>query len=400
MSSLGISILIFAAAAILAVVGVNLLQALGRRRRLSAARPKSEGEADTRSPGGRPEPDATGARPASVPGRVSRREPRLGDVAVPEGADPAFEPAGEPDAGDFGAAGSLEAAAPGDDRPSGLPESASAGERGAGHPAAPAGGPVLSPTCDCIVALPLDAPVSGERLVAVTQGVRRAGSKPILADGVPAGAFGEDAAAPLAAGVAYRVLRVGVLLANRHGPLNAMEYTEFVAAVQAVADQLSTLADTPDMADVIARARDLDATCAQLDAQIGLNVDSPEPLGPAQVAALAAELDLVDRGGHRHARLGPGGELVFTMSLTDSPQRLGFLLDVPRTAESLEGWIAMLDCAQAAASRLSGRVVDDAGKAIPLDALDTISRQLTQRYASLDAIGLPAGSPLALRVFN
>src|SRR5690606_10758538 len=119
-----------------------------------------------------------------------------------------------------------------------------------------------------------------------------------------------------------------------------------------------------DMAEVIARARDLDATCAQLDAQIGLNVDSPEPLGPPQLDALATRVGLVDRGGHRHARLGPNGELVFTMSLDDSPQRLGFLLDVPRTARSLDAWSAMVDCAREVAATLSGRVVDDNGRPI------------------------------------
>ncbi|MFP5406688.1 MAG: cell division protein ZipA C-terminal FtsZ-binding domain-containing protein, partial [Gammaproteobacteria bacterium] len=228
--------------------------------------------------------------------------------------------------------------------------------------------------------------------------------KPILADGIPADARNTDAqeveARALAAGVAYRALRMGVLLANRQGPLNAMEYTDFVSAVQSVADPLSSLADIPEMADTIARARDLDATCAQLDAQIGLNVDSPEPLGPAQAGALAADLGLVDRGGHRHVRLGPNGELVFTMSLTGSPQRLGFLLDVPRTAEALDGFAAMVSCAQDAAARLSGQLADDSGRPISNEALGTISRQLRQRYESLEAIGLSAGSPLAMRVFN
>ena len=387
MSSLGISILILAVSAIVAVVAVNLAQALGRRKRLAAARARGEGDKARERNGEAPaEPAASGDAPAAVPkgSRADRLEPRLGDVDAPGGEEPGFstdQDEGEPP-GPAGEPGQRRGAAPG----------------AAARMPAPA--PVLSPTCDCIVVLPLETPVAGERLIAATQGVRRAGGKPILVDALPVGFSSEEDAVPLAAGLAFRGLRMGVLLANRHGPLNAMEYSEFVAAAQAVADHLATLADTPDMADVIARARDLDATCAQLDAQIGLNVDVPEALGPAQVAALAVELGMVDRGGHRHARLGPGGELVFTMSLTDSPQRLGFLLDVPRTAEALEGWSTMLDCARDVAARLSGRVVDDAGRPIPLESLDTIARQLAQRYASLDAIGLPAGSPLALRVFN
>lgn len=414
MSSLVVSILILAVSAVLAVAAVNLAQALARRRRQAAARPKS-GQGGQRKAGetveavlAEPADEALDPERAPRPPAVrgSRREPRLGEVDFDALEEPEFEASDAPlAAGQSGPRaapmpdGSAPARAPGGSAaPVGAAGAAGApGSASAGAQAAP---PLLSPLCDCIVVLPLERPLAGERLIAATQGVRRAGGKPILFDGVPAEAAIDDQAVALSAGRAYRALRIGVLLANRHGPLNAMEYSEFVAAAQSVAEQLATLADTPDMADAIARARDLDATCAQLDAQIGLNVDSPEPLGPQQVAALAAEFGLVDRGGHRHARLGPLGELVFTMSLTDSPQRLGFLLDVPRTAESLEGWSGMIDCAQDVALRLSGKVVDDAGRQIPLESLDTIARQLTQRYASLDAIGIPAGSPLALRVFN
>jgi len=385
MSSLGISILILAVSALISVVVVNLLQARGRRRRLSAMLPKTaEGAtahedrseaADVADEPVTSQPAALRSAPGAVRGggasRGARLEPRLGDVAMPGSDDREF---------------SVQAAVP-------PVRQAPVAATGA------AGGPLLSPVCDCIVTLALDAPVGGERLIGLTKGIRRAGAKPMLVDGVPAGA-GDDEVCALAPGVSYRLLRIGVLLANRHGPLNAMEYSEFVSAVQTVADQLSALADTPDMADAIALARDLDSTCAQLDAQIGLNVESPEPLGPAQLSALAAELGLVERGGHRHARLGPDGELVFTMLLDDSPQRVCFLLDVPRTAEAHDGWAAMLDCAQEAAARLSGKLVDDGGRPIPLESLGTIGRQLAQRYQSLEAIGLPAGSALALRVFN
>lgn len=498
MSSLSISVLILALAAIVAVAAVNLVQAFGWRKRLSQRRSRLRA-ADPETPAADPietpvaaPPTAGGfSRQASSPPRAVRREPRLGEVAadstsaegghtVPSedhaggSARPAVASAAtaqpwndnvmaEPVAGDDvsrssaidtdtdtdtdtdryvdrytdrtrgegangfigteGAEGTdstdgadrtgekLRAAAqaPAPGARSQAQESsprADASRFDARAPVREADCAVLSPLCDCIVTLPLDRPVPGERLLALTQGIRRAGAKPILADGIPAGlpvaqsGHSEPEARSLATGMAYRALRMGVLLANRHGPLNAMEFSDFVSAVQSVADQLSSLADPPDMADAIARARDLDATCAQLDAQIGLNVDSPEPLGAAQVGALAADLGLVDRGGHRHVRLGSNGELVFTMSLTGSPQRLGFLLDVPRSSEVLGGFAAMTGCAQDAAVRLSGQVTDDSGRAISEEALGTIARQLRQRYESLDAIGLAAGSPLAMRVFS
>lgn len=441
MSSLTISILILAVSAIVAVVAVNIGQALGRRRRLAGSRALA---ADPGNAVAGSEADAASvaeaaAAPAAVPGngtgngtgrhaavRGPRREPRLGEFSDPgDPEEPSFSTTGEEDGAgvtarteaqraSLGAAAGTEGTPrTGPARPMSPAGAAGAEGEGASVPAAagtldrsvglrqavPPAAPLLSPICDCIVTLPLDNPVRGERLIALTQGIRRAGGKPILVDGVPVGASEEDAVA-LVPGSSYWALRIGVLLANRSGPLNAMEYSDFVSSVQSVADQLGALADTPDMADAIARARDLDATCAQLDAQIGLNVDLPEPLGPAQVNELAAALRLVERGGHRFAWLGPSGEVIFTMALGDSPQRLGFLLDVPRTAESLDAWAAMLDCAQKVAGHFGGRLVDDGGRPIQLESLGTISRQLMQRYESLEALGLAAGSPLALRVFN
>ena len=173
-----------------------------------------------------------------------------------------------------------------------------------------------------------------------------------------------------------------------------------MAAVQRIADALGALPDTPDMGEIISRARDLDATCAQLDAQIGLNVDAPEPLSPAQWGALAREAGLLERGSHRYVKSGPQGEVVFTMSAADPANRVSFLLDVPRSDRHLDGWSGMLACAQHIAASVNGRVVDDGGRQIPAEALATISRQLSQRYESLAAIGVPAGSPLAMRVFN
>jgi hypothetical protein len=238
--------------------------------------------------------------------------------------------------------------------------------------------------------------------------MRRAGSKPVLVEALPAdapGASSEDEPDPSAwqqpvPGRQYVALRAGVLLANRHGPLNAMEFSEFVTAVQSLADQLSVLADTPDMASVLARARDLDEVCANLDAQLGIAVEAPEVLGLSDLASLAAECGCVERGNNRYARLGPGGEVLFSLALADAPNRLQLLLDVPRAPASLEPWRAMVTCGKQCARRLGGPLVDDAGRPLPDTHIARIDEQIAQRYASLEDAGFPAGSSLALRVFN
>jgi hypothetical protein len=364
MSSLEISLILLATVAIIATIAYNVW--VGRRR---AARP-------TRAEGGaRVEPGLREGGAGEQGG--GRDEPSLG--AEGQGAESAG--AGQQDGVEGGA--------------------------GVRAPAA------LSPIADCIVELALQTPMTGDRLIQLTRGIRRAGSKPVLIEALPAAASAlapeaatadplHDASGwqPLAPGQQYAALRVGVLLANRHGPLNAMEFSEFVTAVQSLADQLSVLADTPDMASALARARDLDEVCANLDAQLGIAVEAPDALGLADLASLAAACACVERGNNRYARLGPGGEVLFSLALADAPNRLQLLLDVPRAPASLEPWQAMVECGKQCAHSLGGPLVDDAGRPLPDAHIARIDEQIAQRYASLEDAGFPAGSALALRVFN
>ncbi|HVL58832.1 MAG TPA: cell division protein ZipA C-terminal FtsZ-binding domain-containing protein, partial [Burkholderiaceae bacterium] len=255
---------------------------------------------------------------------------------------------------------------------------------------------VLSEHTDCIVEFELAGPLPGERVVSLAGAIRRAGSKP-LAFEIDDGS-GEWRAA--GAEDTVRRLRAGVLMANRHGPLNAMEFTDFVATMRAVAAQLGATVGAPEMGPVLERARALDAECAELDAQIVLNVDTPAPLTPAQFATLARELGLDERGNNRYAALTRDGELLYSLALGERSNQLTLLLDLPRAPAEAGPWTAMVECARRCADRVGGRLVDDAGRALTAPAIERVERQLSQRYKSLAQAGLRAGSPLALRVFN
>ena len=61
-------------------------------------------------------------------------------------------------------------------------------------------------------------------------------------------------------------------LANRTGALNEIEYSEFVQKVQAFAEAIGAMADFPDMLEVVARARELDAFAGQHDAQLAVHL--------------------------------------------------------------------------------------------------------------------------------
>ena len=285
---------------------------------------------------------------------------------------------------------------------------------------------VLDAYTDCIVEFALPAAIAAERLAALGHRLRRVGSKPVtLEAGSEAGqsavrnalTVGVVEATPGPQGEAadpsggiewrvpvpgqhYRKVRIGALLANRSGPMNAMEFSEFVAGVQAIADHLNVLADTPDMNAVLARARALDDLCASLDAQMGLGVEAQGPLGLEDLAGLAAQAGCVERGNNRYARLAEGGEVLFSLALSDAPNRLSLLLDVPRAPAAAAPWAEMLACARLCADRLGGRIVDDAGRPLNEAHLTAIEQQVAQRYQALDDAGFAAGSALALRLFN
>jgi hypothetical protein len=256
--------------------------------------------------------------------------------------------------------------------------------------------PSLDPRLDAIVDMDALNTVAGNRLVTLSGTLRRAGSKPLL---VEADA-GDGRWSPPHRGGAYLRIRVGVLLANRHGPLNAMEFGEFTNAVQALARHAGVEATAPSMQSVLERARALDVACVDLDAQIGLSIETPGALSPAELAGIGAHLGLVERGNIRFAALGSAGEVLFSLALGDRPNLLTLLLDVPRAPEREEPWPKMLACARQCAAFTRGRLVDDAGRPLTDPATSAVMRDLRQQYRLLEDAGLTAGSPAALRVFN
>ncbi|MEN9774317.1 MAG: hypothetical protein RL322_1387 [Pseudomonadota bacterium] len=295
------------------------------------------------------------------------------------------------------------ASAPPQSVPSSLPSIRSV-TQAAQRPLAPAAlaEGLLSPATDCIIELACAGIVQGEKLVPLAQTFRRCGTKPVLFE-VPvlvAEGAGERLWRAPRLDDRCRALRIGILLDNRSGPLNAMEFSEFIARVQEIADRLGARFDAPTLSEVLQAARRLDADCAQLDWTAGLNVDAAELLGPAQLAALASPLVITERGSNRYARLDEFGDPVFSVFLGERPNRLTFLLDLPRVEGPIEAWDQMVECAWIAARRLPGRLVDDSGKALTERFLDNISSQVRQRALALEAVGLRAGSAAARRVFN
>ena len=263
------------------------------------------------------------------------------------------------------------------------------------------GDPVLDPRVECVVILMFQHALPGDRLIAAAHLLRRAGSKPVTQDACPANdlPLGTQWEPPRASR-SYRALRAGVLLANRNGPLNGVDFSEFLEGLEALALHFDAQYSKPEMAEALLRARELDAFCASQDAQLMIHVDTSVSLHQADLAQVAAENGLVERGNGRWVALESKGSTLYSLSLGDRPNRISLLLDLPRTVLEEDPWGAMVDCARRLVARLGGKLVDDSAQALGPNQLELIRTQLEQRASTLVAADIKPGSALALRLFN
>jgi FtsZ-interacting cell division protein ZipA len=269
---------------------------------------------------------------------------------------------------------------------------------------------VVDRRIDCIVPIRLGAPVAGERVIPFAQRLRRAGSKPVHIEGKPEGGDGWEL---LQSGVRYEELRAAAQLANRNGPLNELEFSEFVTGVQQFADALDAAPEFPDMMETVAMARELDGFAAQCDAQLSINVMSDgAPWSANYVQAVAAQDGLLlSRDGTRFVKLDAKQSPVFMLQFGDTNflrddltykggELITLILDVPVADEDILPFRLMCDYAKSLAERIGGRVVDDQRRPLPESVLQSIDKQLMTLYAKLEQAGIPAGSPATRRLFS
>ncbi|MDO4683740.1 MAG: cell division protein ZipA C-terminal FtsZ-binding domain-containing protein [Lautropia sp.] len=240
------------------------------------------------------------------------------------------------------------------------------------------------------------APVNTDRLIALTSSLRHVGSKPVRIEVERLGGHWST----LAAGDKAVRMRCSLLLANRQGPLNAVELSDFNATIESLAVQLQAPCTIPDMAPILRNARDLDALAARLDTQIEVIVELSESPDPGRLAAIARQQGLSDRGHGRYEAFADSGDSLFALALSKTRDQIVFVLDVPRTAEHHEAWQGMVACASSFAQALGGRLIDSAGRGLSVGMIEMVARQLSRRYLELAQAGLAAGQPATLRVFH
>jgi hypothetical protein len=322
-------------------------------------------------------------RPAAAPrgeDAVARREPTMG--------------------GDAPAASELD-----------LPPAAAAA-RADGRPTIARRAIRLDPLIDAIAAISIESPVFGEGVLPHVPGSNRAGTKPFYIEGLNS-ETGEWES--IASATRYGEFQAGVQLANRNGPLNEIEFSEFVQKVEAFAQAIGAATDVPDMLEAVARGRELDAFATEHDAQL---------VALLRANSVAWSVGFLQQCAARHGFV-PGvvpGRLVLPSAeegappvlvlsfdaqaaLAEDPGRaavreLALGLDVAQTAEEAEPFQAWHGAARALAEELDAAIVDDQGQPITLHAFSAIHAELAHLYERLAAQDLAAGSPEARRLFS
>jgi hypothetical protein len=273
-------------------------------------------------------------------------------------------------------------------------------------------GPRIDALIDAIVPLRVESPVSGEFVLAHAPSTRRAGSKPFLLEGLNA-ETGEWE--PVASGRRYGELQAGVQLANRSGALNEIEYSEFAQTLQAFAENTGAMIDLPDMLEVAARAKELDAFAGVHDAQLTVTLRADGAAwSPGYLQQVAGRHGFVP-GAVSGRLVMPSGEdhapalLMLTFdaraALSDEPELAAvrsatLSLDVPQTPEAAEPFAAWQQAARKLADDMGATLVDEQGHAVTLHAFSAIGHELAQMYRALEARDLAAGSPSARRLFS
>ena len=272
--------------------------------------------------------------------------------------------------------------------------------------------PSLDALIDVIAAVEIDTPIFGDAALAALPATRRVGSKLFSVEGL-------NAASGLweqpRHGQRYSAFQSGVQLANRTGPLNEIEFSEFVTKTQSFADAINAAPEFPDMLEEVARARELDSFASAHDAQLSFTLKATKAAwSPGYVQQNAARLGFI--AGVLPGRMvvpSPTAGLPPILGLTFDSQaamsedptqsaiyELTLSLDVPQVDRKEEPYARMIQTAYELARVMDGAISDDNGQPLSETAIGAIARDLLALYDTLDARDLSAGSPQARRLFS
>jgi len=359
MSDLQLALIALGAAFVAAVAGFNALQERRARRRAEAAFRGTHPDTLMDPAAGRREPVL-----GELPGE-EREEPSLGAI------DEVMPPAGEP-------------AQAVDDSPAAA----------------------VSGRIDTIALVLADEPVAREQLEPLLDALE-AHATPVHVEGLVDEHWMPVEESPRDA---WRELRAGLQLASRAGPVAEEEIAAFNETVAGFAASINAVSQRESPAAAAVRSRELDRFCAEADIEVAVNVvgRAGATFALPRVKALALENGFAETGSGHFERRAPDGTVAMTLRVADGEQRrdagyataLSFALDVPHVADPVAALDDMGRVAEAFGLALDGELVDDERRPLGASGFAAIRRSLEAVAHRMEAHGIPAGGPLARRLFS
>jgi hypothetical protein len=208
-------------------------------------------------------------------------------------------------------------------------------------------------------------------------------------------------------------VRACLQLVDRRGVVTKQDVIVFQSAVARCAASVPASANIPEAEPALVRARELDSFCEEVDVAVGINLVAPRgrPFLGTRLRGLAEAAGFRLAEG-AFAYPDAQGGVRFTLENQEPTRLLGealrnlqtsgvtLLLDVPRLADGVAAFDEMVAVGRQLAQSLGGTLVDDNSVPVSENGLEQIRNQLRAIYARMQAQGIPAGSPLALRLFS
>ncbi|HET6756354.1 MAG TPA: cell division protein ZipA C-terminal FtsZ-binding domain-containing protein [Burkholderiales bacterium] len=266
------------------------------------------------------------------------------------------------------------------------------------------------PSLDYVVRIQLDRPHPASALSPLVAHLRQL-KKPVRIAGLnsASGKWEE-----LRGSASYKELSVGLQLADRSGPASDTDISRFSEMLRRAAGSLKARAHCPPLHQALANAIELDQFCADVDVTIGLNIIArrSQPFAVSRVAALAEAIGFTLAANGNFEFNAEDGSVVFSLCDQEgaaftggrmngvSTRGVTLLLDVPRVAEGLPAFEAMVTLANDLCEPLDGVLVDDNGKPLNERGIENIRAQLRDIYDRMQARQISAGSARARRLFS
>lgn len=274
---------------------------------------------------------------------------------------------------------------------------------------APSSGQILTESLDFIIPIETPEEVSGAALLDAAGSALDRCPRSVHLEGFDEGLSTWELLNP---DRRYSKMRAGLQLVDRRGPADAEELATFANAVEGAAGSLGALATMPDPAPALARARELDHFCGEVDIRIAVHVVTdaqPFPGAEVDIIARAAGFELDESEGKFRCRDDAGQVICALANFEPIPFTVDSLetlsthavtleMDVPRTPRG--AFAHFRHAAQVFAQRLNARVVDDNRQTVSPGAFEAIGVQLQAVHRSMEAHGIAPGGPLALRLFS